>query len=81
MEYRGQFHQHFARTFLVRKCFAQLFSSYVLALAKGFRRKKHFRTKKTLMKLTTVGFRCFRTWYLQFSVYKGLKKVKSRDRK
>jgi hypothetical protein len=29
---RSQFHQHSIRTFYVRKCFAQLFSSYILAL-------------------------------------------------
>jgi len=35
-----QFHQHFTGTFFVRKCFAQLFSSYVLAKV-----WKHFHTK------------------------------------
>ncbi len=49
---RCQFHQHFISAFLVRKCFAQLFSSYVLALAKV---QKHFFSKNSffLMKLTT----------------------------
>jgi len=37
-----QFHQHFMHAFFVRKCFAQLFSSYVLALAKGFLQKSTF---------------------------------------
>jgi len=32
---RCQFHQHFTRSFFVRKCLEQLFSSYVLALSKG----------------------------------------------
>jgi hypothetical protein len=39
---RCQFHQHFRCTFFVRKCFAQLFSSYSLALAKGFWQKSTF---------------------------------------
>jgi len=46
----SQFHQHFTCTFFIRKCFAQLFSSYVLALAKGFRQNKHFRTKNLSVK-------------------------------
>jgi len=33
---RCQFHQHFARAFFVRKCFAQLFSSYILAKKSTF---------------------------------------------
>ncbi len=45
MQERCQFHQHFTQAFFVQKCFAQLFSSYILALAKGFQEKKHFRTK------------------------------------
>jgi len=39
---RGQFHQHFTRAFFVRKCFVKLFSSYVLALTKGFWQKSTF---------------------------------------
>jgi len=44
-----QFHQHFMRAFFVRKCFAQLFSSYVL-VKKALSYEK--RTLKMLMKLT-----------------------------
>jgi len=46
---KRQFHQHFTSAFFVRKQIEQLFSSYVLALAKGFWQKKHFRTKNALM--------------------------------
>jgi len=37
-----QFYWHFTRAFFVQKCFMQLFSTYVLALAKV---QKHFRMK------------------------------------
>jgi len=44
---RCQFHQHFTRTFFVRMCLAQLFSSNVLALAKV---QNHFCTKNARVK-------------------------------
>ncbi len=34
--YRVQFHQHFTRAFFTRKCFAQLFSSYILVTKSPF---------------------------------------------
>jgi len=40
---RGQFHQYFSREFFIQKCFAELFSSFVLA-------KKHFCMKNALLK-------------------------------
>jgi len=43
LKYRGQFHQHFMRAFFVWKCFAQLFSRYVLA-------KRHFCMKNARVK-------------------------------
>jgi len=49
----SQFHQHFTRKFFVQKCFAQLFSSIVLALQHFWR--KNIPAKglcKMLMKLT-----------------------------
>ncbi len=51
----GQFHQQFMRAFFVRNCFARLFSSYVLALVKGFWQKKHFRKKN-------VRIKCWWNW-------------------
>jgi len=51
----SQFHQHFAINFFVQKCFAKLFSSYILAL--NFFWRKNLCTKvvlKMLMKLTPV---------------------------
>ncbi len=51
-----QFHQHFTCAFFIRKIIAQLFFSYILALAKGFWREKALlyekRARKMLMKLT-----------------------------
>ncbi len=44
---RCQFHQRFTYKFFVRKCFAQFFSGYVLALAKG---RKHFHMKIACVK-------------------------------
>ncbi len=44
-----KFHQHFMLPFFIRKCFAQLFSSYVFA-KKALSYEKHMR--KMLMKLT-----------------------------
>ncbi len=58
-----QFHQHFICVFFVRKCFSQLFSSYVLALAKGFWQKKHNRTKNTHIK-------CWWNWLLHTNTSK-----------
>jgi len=48
ISYYSQFHQHFTRTFFVQKCFAQLFSSYVLAKEALLYKK---RWHKVLMKL------------------------------
>jgi len=50
----GQFHQHFTREFLVRKCFTQLFSTY-MQLEKSC--WKDFRTKNACIK-------CWWNWYL-----------------
>jgi len=49
-----QFHQHFTRTFFHTKDKCATFSSYVLALAKGFWQKSTFEklSRKMLMKLT-----------------------------
>jgi hypothetical protein len=47
LETRCQFRQHFTCALLVQKCFAQLFSSYVLALGKV---QKRFRTKNEHVK-------------------------------
>jgi len=50
-----QFHQHFAHTFFILKCFAQLFSSYILLWQKDFGKKALSYEKwehKMLMKLT-----------------------------
>jgi len=62
----SQFHQHFTREFYVRKCFAQLFSSYVFFF--GFVTKEKLReallykkiARKMLMKLTLdMMVRCY----------------------
>ncbi len=44
---RSQFHQRFTSDFFVQKSFCQLFSSYILALAKVL---KHFCTKNVRVK-------------------------------
>jgi len=57
---RCQFHQRLTRPFFVRKCFAQLFSSYVLTfefLAPKFCTKNVRKMRKTLMNLTAVRLR------------------------
>jgi hypothetical protein len=47
---RYQFRQHFTCKYFFRKCFMQLFSSFVLALAKGFQQKNYFCTKNACIK-------------------------------
>ncbi len=48
--HRCQFHQRFTGTFFVQKSFWQLFSSYFLALLKGFWWKKRFCMKNLCVK-------------------------------
>ncbi len=47
---RSQFHQHLMHVCIVRNCFAQLFSSYILTLSKGLWQKKHFHAKNERVK-------------------------------
>ncbi len=73
IDYRCQCHQHFTLTFFIQKCFGQLFSSYILALVKGFWQKSTYKkhAHKMLMILTTeinVHVNTFKTHHIAENV-------------